>query len=198
MAFRAAWDTAPPAQSTGKEGGSETTQTYRSGRLVPVQGDVYALVSEGHGGEGHGATGSLAIHYLKRTPQGFERVGAWPALATGGSWGNPPEWAVRTDLMPGPAIVATGGGTWQGYSCEWADVVELTPTGPVLRADGLHLSYSSGGALGDAGESYEGTILPGRKGQAFRVDYDTPDVTVTYAKVDDGYDPVSPPDLPWC
>lgn len=195
LAFRAAWGGAPPIEHGEGEGGP---QTFRSGRLTPVQGDVYALVSEGHGGDSHAASGSLAVHYLRRTADGFERLGAWPALVSGGSWGNPPEWEVREDLTPGPAIVATGGGVWQGYACEWADVVELTPERPILRADNLHLGYSSEGALGDAGDRYQGVIRAGRKGQTFLVDYDRPDVTVTWARVGDAYDPVSPPDLPWC
>ena len=61
------------------------------------------------------------------------------------------------------------------------------------------LSYPDSTALGDAGESVEGRILPGRKGETIRVRY-TGDRTalVTYARVGEVYDPVDLPELPGC
>lgn len=199
LAFRAAWGGPPPIERTETHEGQTDTRTYRSGRLVPLGGSRFALISGGQGGEGHVNAGSIAVHYLTRVGEDFERVGSWPGLLVSGTWGQPPEWSVRTDLMPAPTLVIEAGGTWQGYTCTWAHLVELTPARPVVRVDQINTGYDSGGALGDAGESVEGRILSGRKGETFRVRY-TGDrtATVTYAKVGDEYDPVDLPELPGC
>lgn len=165
---------------------------------MPLGGPRYALVSDGQGDPSHAGAGALSIHYLTRMGDEFERIGAWPDLVISGTFGTPPEWTVRSDLMPSPALVASGGGTWQGYTCSWADVVELTPERPIVRAEGLHLAFDSAGAKGDSGERYKGEIQPGQKGQTFAVRYSNLERPVTYARVGDTYDPVAMPDMPWC
>ena len=199
LAFRAAWGGPPPIERTETHEGQTDVRTYRSGKLVPLGNARFALITGGQGSEGHVHAGSLAVHYLTRTADGFERTGSWPGLLVSGTWGAPPDWSIRTDLTPSPTLVVEAGGTWQGYTCSWAHLVELTPTRPVIRVDQISTGYGSGGALGDAGESVEGRIIPGRKGETIRVQY-TGDrtATVTYAKVGEVYDPVDLPELPGC
>ncbi|WP_292051779.1 MULTISPECIES: hypothetical protein [unclassified Brevundimonas] len=200
QAFRAAWGAPPPVTYRPVKPGEHEAQTYAKATLVPVSQGLYALISEGQGGEGHVSAGSLAIHYLKRTADGFERVGAWPAFLVTGTWGSPPRWDIRQDLMNAPTLVATAGGTWQGYTCGWAHVIELTPQKPVTRIDQIHLSYSDGGARGeDEATDVSGRILAGEKGRTLRVRYSGDmNATVTYAKVGEVYDPVDMPDIPTC
>lgn len=201
LAFRTAWGAAAPITRLESEQGPEEGEerTYRGGTLVRLEGDRYALVSEGYGGEGHVSAGSLSIHYLQRAGDTFTLVGAWPALLVSGTWGNPPEWKIRTDLTPAPTLVAEAGGTWQGYTCTWAHVIELTQDRPVVRIDQVPLTYSDGGAREEKAQSMEGVLIPDQKGRSIQVRY-TGDVraTVTYAKVGDVYDPVKPPKLLTC
>lgn len=199
QAFEAAWGSKTPAMvkatvETGDEG-----FTYREGSLIHLGEDRFALVSKGHGGEAHVSSGALAIHYLIRTADGFQRAGAWPNFVMGGSFGNPPDWTLRTDLTPNPALTATGGGTWQGYSCAFTDLVELTPEKPVLRAEGVSTYYDSTGALEDAGDTVEGELAPGEKGRSFRVRYTgSKSAEVIYQRSGETYAATSQPDLPQC
>jgi len=201
LAFRAAWGGPPPQIKASDKAGNDSRYTYKGGKLTPLGGDAYAFISSGQGEEYHAASGALSIHYLKKTPQGFERTGAWPNFLTGGSWGAAPDWKIRNDLMPGPALITTAGGTWQGYSCGWTDVVELTPQRPILRAETLRTSYEDA-SKDEPGPSYDSVLEPGEKGRTFRLRYDKPGdkkgPVVTYARVGEVYDPVSPPDMPWC
>jgi len=201
LAFRTAWGAPPPVKRLESDEGPEEGEerTYDGGTLVRLEGDRYAFVSEGHGGEGHVNAGSLSIHYLRRTGDAFSVVGAWPAILVSGTWGNPPEWKIRTDLTPAPTLVAEAGGTWQGYSCTWAHVIELTRDRPVIRIDQIPMTYSDGGAREEKAQSMEGALIPGQKGRTIQVRY-SGDVrtTVTYAKTGDVYDPVKPPKLLTC
>ncbi|WP_297800612.1 hypothetical protein [uncultured Brevundimonas sp.] len=198
-AFRAAWGQGSPVHYRPKKA-DEEAQTYSASKLIPIGTNLYALITDGQGGEAHVSAGSLAIHYLKRTVEGFERVGAWPAFIYSGSWGNPPKWDIRHDLMNAPTLVATAGGTWQGYTCGWADVIELTPEKPVKRINQLPLSYSDGGARDEhEATDVEGRILAGEKGRTLRVRYSGDmNATVTYAKVGEVYDAVDMPNIPTC
>ena len=199
IAFRAAWGRAPPVPLTETHDGQTTIRTYRSGKLVPLGGARYALVSSGEGGGAHSEAGSITIHYLTKGDESFELVGSWPSLVIGGTFGHPPEWSVRTDLMQGPTLELISGGTWQGYTCGWTSLVELTPKRPIIRADGIITSYSSIGALGDSGKEMEGIIRPGIKSETFVVNYKGSfNSKVTYANVGTVYDPLEPPDLPNC
>lgn len=200
MAFRAAWDSAPPIENAKGPADYPGPYTYRSGKLVPLGGDRFALVSSGQGGDAHASSGSLAIHYLKRTADGFEKAGSWPGLIAGGGWGEAPKWSVRSDLMPSPTLVVASTGVGQGLLCEVTQLVELTPERPVFRIERLSTEYDNSGASEDGeGENIKGRILPGRKGQTFKVEYTgVRDATVTFARVGDVYDPVDMPELPSC
>ncbi|CAN5132618.1 hypothetical protein BH10PSE2_BH10PSE2_30720 [soil metagenome] len=202
LAFRAAWGSAPPAtHETPSADGDPVEIVYASARLVPMGGDRFALVSDGKGGDAHVDGGALAIHYLKRTATGFDRIGSWPEFVFDGTFGAPPDWAVRTDLTDAPALLTKAGGTWQGYTCEWSSLIELTPDKPVMRSDDIPVGYDSSGASedGKSGETLEGTITPGTKGRSFVVNYGgARTASVTYALAGDAYTATSDPDLPAC
>jgi hypothetical protein len=200
LAFRTAWGGPPPIEREEGTGNQTDTRTYRSGRLIALEGGRYALISDGQGGEGHVSSGSLSIHYLQRTGDSFTRIGSWPEFLVSGTWGASPEWKIRTDLTPSPTLVAEAGGTWQGYTCSWAHVIELTPDKPVVRIDQIPTSYSDGGAREEGKtKSMEGVLIPGQKGKSIRVRYTGDvDATVVYAKVGESYDPVNLPDLLSC
>lgn len=166
---------------------------------MPLGGERFALVSEGQGGDGHVSAGSLAIHYLTRTPTGFTKTGAWPNIVDGGTFGNPPQWLIRTDLTPSPALVTEAGGTWQGYSCSWSDVVELTPERPILRTDGIPVAYDDSGAKEDGAEDMEGALTPDIKGQSFSVRYSGDRTAIVrYALRGQRYEATTSPDLLTC
>lgn len=204
LAFRAAWDRSPPVALAGTEAnnGGEGGFSVTEGKLTALGGDRYALISSGSGVDaGHVTPGVLAIHYLTRTPDGFRRADGQPLLVYGGTFGNPPDWDIRHNLLPNPVVVAESGGTWQGYTCSGAELVELTPQGPVRRSDYLRLNFSSGGALGDKGQEMEGRIEAGTPGRDFRIQYSGASrARVTYRLNAQGlYAPIDEPaDLPWC
>jgi hypothetical protein len=203
LAFRAAWDRAPPAKAPAPEQSGGGDFTFSAGKLIALGGDRYAFVSNGQGGDGHVSPGAVAIHYLQRTPDGFRRGDATPLIVDGGTFGNPPEWTIQPGLLPAPALIATSGGVWQGYACSGASVVELTPERPVLRADYVRLNYSNGGAVmeGQNAEEMEGRLVPATPGRDFAVQYSGASTArVTWRLAADGtYKPANEPaDLPWC
>lgn len=202
QAFRAAWDRAPPVTRPAPDESGGGSFTFSGGQLTPLGGDRYALVSEGSGEDAHVSPGALAIHYVTRTANGFQRADVAPLILTGGTFGKAPDWSVRQGLLAGPALLAESGGTWQGYSCSGADVVELTPAGPVLRAEYVKLHYSdaSGNPNSDGGQ-VDGRFEPGAPGRDFKVRYvGSASALVTWRLGADGtYKPVDEPaDLPWC
>ncbi len=199
-AFQAAWGSPPPVTYRAPEAGpNDDTMTYAKGTLVPLGGERFALVSEGQGGAGHVSAGALAVHYLMRSPAGFTRVGAWPNIVQGGTFGSPPQWTIRTDLTPAPALVTEAGGTWQGYSCSWSDVVELTTDRPILRTGAIPVGYDDSGAKETGGQDMEGALAPDIKGQSFSVRYSGHrNLTVRYALRGQRYAATTSPDLLTC
>lgn len=203
LAFRAAWDRAPPAKAPAPEQSGGGDFTFNAGKLLALGGERYAFISDGQGQDGHVSPGAVAIHYLHRTPDGFRRADARPLIVDGGTFGNPPEWTIQQGLLPAPALIATSGGVWQGYACSGASIVELTPERPVLRADYVRLNYSNGGAVIDdkAAEEMEGRLVPATPGRDFTVEYSGASTArVTWRLAADGtYKPANEPaDLPWC
>ena len=199
-AFQAAWGSASPVTYRAPDAGpDDEPTTYSTGKLIPLGNDRFALVSEGQGGDSHASIGALAIHYLTRTPAGFIRTGAWPNIGGGGVFGAPPQWAVRTDLTPAPALVTTFGGTWQGYSCSSSQLVELTSDRPILRTNAIPIAYDDSGARGQGGEEMTGALAPDIKGQSFSVRY-TGDRTasVRYALRGQRYEATTSPELLTC
>ena len=196
QAFAAAFGSPAPAVRIVSRDGQDTTLRYRPAKLVAV-GSLYALISEARTEGCHGCYGELAIHYLTREGPGFKLVGAWPEIANGGSFGEPPDWSMRTDLFTGPAVVASAGGTWQGCTVAYADIIELTPDKPVVRAKRILMTYSDGA---DDDHDVDGTLHAEQKDRAFAVDYaGSQSRTVEYRPVGEVFEAAhGAPGLPSC
>lgn len=201
-AFRAAWNAPAPLHRKVREDGISRGVTYEDSRLIPLGGDRYALVSSGNVEDAaHVDSGALSIHYLKRTASGFERTGGWPEFVWDGAFGNAPTWDLRTDIATDPAILTSSGGTWQGYSCEWSTLIELTPQGPVTRTEVIPTGYDSGGAVEDpkAAKTMSATVIADQKGRSFIVRYrGDRTVSVPYTLTGNRYVTTAKPDLLTC
>ncbi|HEX7782653.1 MAG TPA: hypothetical protein VF509_07580 [Sphingobium sp.] len=138
-------------------------------------GDHWILISTATGEDCHGCGGLLGVTYLKPAETGFALSGSWPDLIPGGSFGQPPQWKLRDDLMGSAVIVASGGGTFQGYTCETSTLVALTPSSPTIVADSVPTAYSNDGTMeaeeSGKAETIEGRILPDKKDESFKVTY---------------------------
>lgn len=209
LAFQAAWEADAPV--TGSDPRTEDEEgpplwpprvegrfEFRDGQVVQLGLNHYALISSGRaeGDPGHAQAGVLAIHYLTRTEEGFRRLDVDPLFIAGGSSGQPPAFELRPGLTPSPAIVIESGSTNQGQTCVVADVVELTPSHPVLRVEDIPLAYEGG----EADRNWEGALAPGHLGRDFEVRYSgASDAEVAYVMTDIGvYRPAGAPDLPGC
>jgi hypothetical protein len=116
----------------------------------------------------HAESGALGIYYLKRTAGGYLVQKRWPRAVDGVSFGYSPEWRATANLTKFPAIYATGGWTGQGYTCGWAVLAELTPSGPII-SDTIYNSYSDAGVGANTVHEFDGRISNIRKGRAFDV-----------------------------
>ena len=89
-----------------------------------------------------------------------------------GSSGVIADVSVSTKFGPLPMIVAEGGGTWQGYSCDLVRLVELTPAGPREVAD-VQTYYDDSGVNPDAnkGTTLTGKIANIQPGKSFDIVY---------------------------
>ena len=89
-----------------------------------------------------------------------------------GSSGVIADVSVSSKFGPLPMIVAEGGGTWQGYSCDLVRLVELTPSGPRELAD-IQTYYDDSGVNPDAnkGTTLTGKIANIQPGKSFDVVY---------------------------
>ncbi|MGB0132646.1 hypothetical protein [Dokdonella sp.] len=196
LAFRTAWDEAPPVTASDPDPDSdlEGSFAFRQGTVRDLGAGLFALVSSGVGDDGAGA---VAIHYLVRTEDGFRDSDVDPLFVSAGTGGEP-QWTLRTDLTPQPALVVEARSTGEGRTCATGTLVELTPSHPVLRALDMRLKVedSQGGADGSA----EAQLSRGTVGRDFTLTYTgASEAEVDYVLTDMGfYRAMSEPSLPWC
>lgn len=138
---------------------------FKPVRLMLVESDRYAVIATAEGGEAHADAGKLAVQYAKRDGNNFSAFGPLREIETG-SFGQKPEWSIRSDLGPNPMVVVIGGGTWQGCSSLVASLIELTPTSPNLLLS-LPVSYENEDGDGNT-SSYSGEIELGPEGLQVR------------------------------
>ena len=201
-AFEAAWEAGPPVTASDARLNDEDDNRwpepvagrfeFREGQVVRLSTDLYALISSGHAvGGGTNARGALAFHYLSRTEDGFRRLDVSPIFIAGGTGGEPPAFTVREGLMPAPAVILTTPG-----GCAKSQIVELTPSHPVLRASDIPTARTTAGSEG----AWEAEFQPGRVGRDFEVQYSgASEATATWILTDMGtYRPATPPRLPGC
>ena len=171
-AFEAAFGSRGEAALTVQSDGASEDVRYAPGRLIWLPfGPV--LLSEGQVQDpAHVSAGKIAIHYLRPAADRFEVARAFPAGIATGSFGRVAQWSVSPRFSTWPVVVAEGGGTWQGYTCSWLTLTELSPNGPVELAS-VPLAYDDRGAREDESEatSIDGRILNVVKNQSFDVVY---------------------------
>jgi hypothetical protein len=117
----------------------------------------------------HVTSGKVATIYF--SVDGKERSRNLKALESGSS-GVIADVSVSSKFGPLPMIVAEGGGTWQGYSCDLVRLVELTPSGPREVAD-IPTYYDDSGVNPDAnkGQTLTGKIGNIHPGKSFDIVY---------------------------
>ncbi|MBS0295015.1 MAG: hypothetical protein JSR45_01800 [Proteobacteria bacterium] len=199
-AFLAAFGQKSPATRTVDREGEKVTLVYRPLKLLTL-GDRLVLVAGGRVNEGcHLCVGSLAVAYLRKGATGFTAEGFWPEIADGETWGEPPMWRLREDLFPNPALEARGGGTQSGCTFEQADLIELTPEKPVVRARSILTGYDGSGEGEGRGRSIDATLKPLTPGKAFAVDYSgAVRTSVVWRRVGEAYAATGQyPPLPAC
>jgi hypothetical protein len=130
---------------------------YADGKIVDAPfGPV--LVSEGQVADAaHADPGYVAIHYLAADGAGFRLTGAYPQAIVLGSSGTLTEWAVSDKFGSLPVVSASGGGSWQGYSCGSTVLEELRPDGPVQLVS-FQDTYDDSGAVADGAVTLKGVI----------------------------------------
>jgi hypothetical protein len=143
--------------------------------FIPLSDTMVALVSVGANAcSGHACAGLNAVHYLShdtgepRYP--FTLKGEWMDVGSTGTYGNPAaKWGWTTEIADHPVLYTEAGGSWQGRSCGYAVLTELTPLGPVEIAR-LQTYFSDAGS-DDGDPGVEGVITVAEKGRSFTVSY---------------------------
>lgn len=169
-AFRAAFGKFGSA-TLKRQGELKETVKYRPGALVEAPfGPV--LLSPGEVIDpAHVSSGKMAAIYLKRTPRGFVVARRFVPATETGSFGVIGEWHVRRTFGTLPVVTIAGGGTWQGYSCEWTTLLELAPQKPRELVT-VPLHYDDAGAvMSKRKTSMDGQIAHIVKGRSFEVLY---------------------------
>jgi len=107
---------------------------YTPQKLVAIAGG-YAVVAKGDVVDAaHVNSGFLAVAYLAPGPVVWTVSGRWLQLVETGSFGSIDGWRPRDDLFDNPGLEADGGYQGQGCAVQSADLVELTPGAPTVRA----------------------------------------------------------------
>lgn len=195
-AFAATYGSAPPFSSTVHRSDGDIEMSYRPGGLIHT-GDLVVFWALGEVPDGsHVDLGSLSVAYLREAGSSFTVVQRWPDVAEGRGFGAPPDVEVRSDLLDEPVLVTKSGWSGQGCSVGFADLIELTPQGPVTRAT-IQTDFEK-----DA-DAFEAKILPLDHKTAFNVTFSgtviSPTKTVTYRSNGKTYEPTTKlDDLPGC
>ena len=91
----------------------------------------------------HVQAGKINVHYLEARENDFRVRKAFMPAVESGSFGTVGEWSVSSNLTGLPLVYVEGGGTWQGYTCGFATLVELQAARPVELVT-LPIAYSDG------------------------------------------------------
>jgi hypothetical protein len=107
---------------------------YTPQKLIPIQGG-YAVIAKGDVVDpAHVNSGFLGVAYLSAGTSDWAVTGQWPQLVDTGSFGEIEGWKPRDDLFDNPGLEVRGGYMGQGCGVDSADLVELTPGAPTVRA----------------------------------------------------------------
>ncbi len=174
----AAFKTAFGAQDTAPHDvtikGKPVTMQFSPHLLVDIGGNRAALISTGASADCQDCGGAIAVHYMQRDNGEFRVVGQWFDLAPSAGSGDPPTAQTRTDLFDHTALQLEAVDRMQGCTFSTANVYELEPTGPALRAKDIVMMRDNiaMGALrrGVQVDDYA-NVLPEKKGRSFLVQY---------------------------
>lgn len=121
---------------------------------------------------GHVSAGKLAAVYLEPRGNTFQVRRKFLPVIESGSMGSLAEWSVSSNVSTYPVVYVEGGGTWQGYTCSRATLLELMPEKPIELVD-IPVYYSNAGAILDDSKPTEidGKIANVSKGRSFDVVY---------------------------
>lgn len=124
----------------------ESRMVYEDGKLVAAPFGPVLVNAGAIPDAAHVETGAVAIHYLRQDADGLHVTRALPFAVRSGSSGHISEWSVSNRLGDLPVVYTEGGGTWQGYSCSFATLTELRPSGPAELAT-IQVMASDDGAV---------------------------------------------------
>lgn len=116
----------------------------------------------------HGDQGRIAVHYLSARGRGFRVVRAFPVATEAGSHGALSHWSISHRFTALPVVYTEGGGTFQGYTCMAAGLLELRPDGPA-EIGLMPIYYDNGGAADGRTRTLEGRIAALRRSHSFDV-----------------------------
>ncbi len=138
-------------------------------------GDMFALISMGQNeNDGHASSGMNAIHYVRKTTSGYIKVGEWFDIGAAATFGAPAlSYGFTNKLGRNAYLVTQAGGTWQGTTCEWTYLTELTPEKPFNSANFASF-YSNSGAVEEGSgkeESIESVIISAIPDKSFAVSF---------------------------
>lgn len=173
---------------------------FKPAAIHAIGNDIWALLSIGHQDEaGHVSTGINAIHYLRDTKGGWQRMGEWFGNGATGTFGNgATAWGFSRALGKNPYLLTSGGGVWQGCAVGSAVLTELAPDAPVDRGsftDGM----SSGAGVGQKEQEYEGKIISAVPDKSFTVAYNgTRAIRQDYVLKNGRYELVGKDRIPGC
>lgn len=163
QAFRIAFGHAAPV--TLKLDGEQVK--YRPIALVDAGGTTVLVAQGSVIDAAHASSGKVALVHFKGLTVASKNLKALEA----GSFGEIGEVPVSWKFGSLPVVVAEGGGTWQGYTCEVASLLELTPTGSRELVD-VPIHYDDIGLHPDGkGKTISGKFANIVSGKSFDVRY---------------------------
>jgi len=168
---------------------SKNPVTFTPSGLVDVAPGVVALISNGKG-DCDTCSGTLAIHYLKRSGKDYSLIKAWPAIS--GITGQSVSWTSRPDLEGGPAILASHDEGAENCRQTISQLIALTPDRPVMRANLLMMVNYAPPPDPDRSPGYavKAKIVAVEKGKSFALQYaGTWSLRVDYDRKGDVYAP---------
>jgi hypothetical protein len=196
--FKAAFGKAAPVARTIEE----QDYSFSPEAVQPLGGDMFALISMGsNDNQGHVSSGMNAVHYLRKTAAGYTVAGEWMGVGTVGTFGQPAlSYALTAKLGKNPYLITEAGGTWQGYTCGWTNLTELTPGKPIARGS-FGSGYSNSGAAGSKRkiQELEGVIISAIPDTSFTVSFSgTRQLLQTWALGKEEYTLKSKDQIPEC
>lgn len=172
-AFEVAFPNAQRSEAQRKV--KDDTFTFVPLAFIPLSDTRVALISTGANEcTAQACSGLNSVHYLDHAagqPQyPYTLAGEWLDVGITGVVGNPAaRWGWSTEVTNAPVLYTEAGGTWQGHSCTYVVLTELTTKEPVEIAR-FPLEISDAGGETNAVD-LKGEITAVEKGKSLTVSY---------------------------